>query len=82
MNAIWMGLLNRLMAYLCGQLWDIAKREVALMEAERDLPKPEKRSRVIARLSAAAKEMGMEMADSLINFAIEAALQYLRRRAG
>ncbi|MDG4595503.1 MAG: hypothetical protein P9F75_07385 [Candidatus Contendobacter sp.] len=81
MNAIWMGLLNQLMGYLCGQLWAIAKEWVAIYEQE-SFPDAEKRKRVYEMLSYQMYRAGVDVADSLINFSIEAALQYLRRRAG
>lgn len=84
MNAIWMGLLNQLMAYLCGQLWDIAKQWVAIYEEDEqsELSGAKKRGRVANMIREEARAIGVNITENLINLAVEAALQYLRRRAG
>ena len=79
-----MGLLNRLMGYLCGRLWDIAKQWVAIYETDdkAGLSGAEKRAHVAAMIREEARAIGVTLAESLINLAVEAAVQYVRRRAG
>ena len=80
MKTIWLALLNRIMAYLCGRLWELAKEWVALYE-RKDLTSAEKRERVADMLREEARIVGVDLAESLINLAIEAALQIVRRKA-
>lgn len=80
MNRIVAVLLNRLMMWLCGErLWTLAQSWVTLYE-NKDIPSDEKRGRVLVMLQVEAKTLGVELAESLINLAIEAAVQYVRRR--
>jgi len=53
---------------------------VALYE-RKDLTSAEKRERVADMLREEARIVGLDLADSLINLAIEAALQIVRRKA-
>lgn len=77
----WAAELNQIMAYLCGQVWVIAKEWVAIYEKE-TFSGAERQQKVYEMLSYQLRKSGLDVADSLINFAIEGALQYLRRRAG
>jgi len=54
---------------------------VALYE-RKDLSGAEKRARVLAALQEEFTTLGKTLAASLVGFAIEAAVQYVRRRAG
>jgi len=45
------------------------------------MPPYEKRARVFVALRDELQTLGLEVVETLINFAIEAALVYLRRRA-
>ena len=66
MNKLTLLLLDQVSTWVCGRdLWRSAQGWVALYE-RKDLSGAEKRARVLAA--------------SLVGFAIEAALQYLRRR--
>lgn len=78
MNQIVGVLLNRIMIWLTGpDLWERAQSWVALYE-NKDIPSSEKRERVLVMLEQELKTLGKELSASLINFAIEAALQYIR----
>lgn len=80
MNRVVAVLLNRLMIWLCGgRLWDLAQSWVKLYE-NKDLPSAEKRERALAMLQIEAHTLGIDLAQSLLNLAIEAAVQYVRRR--
>ena len=82
MNRIVAVLLNRVMHWLCGEsLWQRAQEWVALYE-RKDLSGDEKRERVLNAILAESAALGKELATSLVGFAIEAAVQSLRRRAG
>lgn len=77
MNPLTALLLERTARWVCGRdLWDAAQTWVALYECK-DLTGAEKRDRVLAALQ---KEF-VALAASLAGFAIEAAVQFLRRRA-
>lgn len=81
MNQIVAILLNRVMIWVCGgKVWELAQAWVKLYE-DKDLTGPEKRERVLAMLQVEAKTLGIDLAQSLLNLAIEAAIQYIRRRA-
>lgn len=81
MNRIIAVLLNRIMTWLVSDdLWERAQSWVALYE-NKDIPSSEKRERVLVMLEIELKTLSEELSTSLINFAIEAALQYVRRRA-
>lgn len=72
-------LLNRLMVWLCGgRLWDMAQQWVAMYETK-DLTGAEKHERVLAMLQEEARVIGLNLTNSLLNLAIEAAVQYVRR---
>lgn len=80
MNAVLTVLLDRVAACVCGQdLWGSAQAWVGLYERE-DLTGAEKRARVLAELQEEFADLGKTLAASLFGFAIEAALQYVRRR--
>lgn len=82
MNKLTTLLLDRVAAWVCGRdLWASAQEWVALYE-RKDLPGEEKRERVLNAILAEFAALGQDLAASLIGFAIEAAVQYLRRRAG
>lgn len=73
-------LLNWLMIWLCGgKLWELAQAWVKLYETK-DLTSAEKRERVLAMLQIEVQTLGLDIAQSLINLAIEAAVQYIRRK--
>lgn len=81
MNRIIAVLLNRIMTWLVSDdLWERAQSWVALYE-NKDIPSSEKRERVLVMLEQELKTLGKELSLSLKNFAIEAALQYVRRKA-
>lgn len=82
MNKLTLLLLDRVAAWICGRdLWASAQEWVALYE-RKDLSGDEKRERVLNAILAESAALGKELATSLVGFAIEAAVQYLRRRAG
>lgn len=79
MNRVVAVLLNRLMIWVVGgRLWELAQAWVTLYESK-DIPAEEKRGRVLAMLQTEAQTLGLDLAQSLINLAIEAAVQYVRR---
>ena len=81
MNKLTLLLLDRVAAWLCGRdLWAAAQSLVALYE-DKTMPPYEKRARVFVALRDELQTLGLEVVETLINFAIEAALVYLRRRA-
>ena len=80
MNRIVAVLLNRVMLWACGdRLWQRAQEWVALYEAD-DLPGAVKRERVACGLRDELAALGQDLTTSLIHLAIEAAVQYGRRR--
>ena len=80
MNRIVAVLLNRLMIWLVSDdLWQRAQSWVTLYE-NKNIPGPEKRERVLVMLETELKVLGKELSASLINFLIEAAIQYVRRK--
>lgn len=82
MNKLTLLLLDRVATWVCGRdLWESSQSWVALYE-RRDLTSAEKRARVLAAIQEEFAALGRDLAASLLNFAIEAAVQYLRRRAG
>lgn len=82
MNKLTVLLLDRVARWVCGRdLWVAAQEWVALYE-RKDLTGAEKRDRVLAALQEEFAALGKDLATSLVGFAIEAALQSLRRRAG
>lgn len=81
MNHITALLLNRLMAWLVSaDLWQRAQSWVELYE-DKDISSAEKRERVLVMLETEIKALGLGFGTSLLNFAIEAAVQYVRRTA-
>lgn len=81
MNKLTLLLLDRVAAWVCGRdLWASAQSWVALYES-RSLSGAEKRDRVLNALQEEFAALGKELAASLVGFAIEAAVQYVRRRA-
>ena len=81
MNAVITALLDRVARWVCGRdLWAAAQEWVALYERH-DLTGAEKRERVLDALQEQFTILGRELAASLAGFAIEAAVQVLRRRA-
>ena len=79
MNRIVAVLLNRLMTWLVSDdLWQRAQSWVTLYE-NKNIPGPEKRERVLVMLELELKTLGQGLSTSLINFAVEAAVQYVRR---
>lgn len=81
MNKLTLLLLDQVSAWVCGRdLWRSAQGWVALYE-RKDLSGAEKRARVLAALQEEFTTLGKTLAASLVGFAIEAALQYVRRRA-
>lgn len=79
MNKIKLALWNQLLIWLCGgTLWQRARAWVALYERQ-DLTGAEKRDQVVAGLTAELQTLGLAVAGSLINLAVEAAVQYLRQ---
>lgn len=81
MNAVITALLDRVAAWVCGRdLWAAAQSWVVLYE-RKDLTGAEKRVRVLAALQEEFAALGKDLAASLAGFALEAAVQYLRRRA-
>jgi len=79
MNRIVAVILNRLMTWLVSDdLWQRAQSWVALYE-NKAIPSAEKRECVFVMLEMELKTLGQELSTSLINFALEAALQYVRR---
>lgn len=81
MNRIIAVLLNRIMTRLVSDdLWKLAQSWVSLYE-NKDIPSSEKRERVLVMMEMELKVIGKELSVSLINFAVEAALQYVRRRS-
>lgn len=80
MNKLTVLLLDRVARWVCGRdLWAAAQSWVALYE-RRDLTGAEKRERVLAALREEFTALGKDLAASLAGFAIEAAVQSLRRR--
>lgn len=80
MNRIVAVLLNRIMIWLVSDdLWQQAQSWVLLYE-NKDIPSVEKRDRVLVMLEMELKNLGLDLAQSVLNFAIEAALQYIRRK--
>ena len=80
MNKLVLLLLDRVAAWLCGRdLWASAQSWVALYE-RRDLTGAEKRARVLAAIQEEFAPLGKDLAASLVHFAIEAAVQYVRRK--
>lgn len=78
MNRIIATLLNRLMIWLVSaDLWERAQSWVALYE-NKSIPSVEKHERVLVMLETELKTLGVELGTSLLNFAIEAAVQYVR----
>lgn len=72
---------NRLMTWLIGdRLWELAQNWVGIYE-DKDIPSEEKRARVVNALLHEAGILSLEVATSLVNLAVEAAVQYLRRFA-
>lgn len=81
MNRIIAVLLNRLMTWIVSaELWERAQSWVALYE-NKELSGAEKRERVLVMLEAELKTLGKDLTTSLLNFAIEAAVQYARRQS-
>lgn len=82
MNKLKLLLLDRVAAWVCGRdLWVTAQELVALYE-RKDMSGKEKRERVLSAILTDFAALGQDLATSLVSFAIEAALQALRRRAG
>lgn len=82
MNKLTTLLLDRVAAWICGRdLWASAKEWVALCE-NKNMPPYEKRARVFVALREKFAALGKDLSASLVGFAIEAAVQSLRRRAG
>ena len=80
MSKLTLLLLDRVSAWVCGRdLWHSAQAWVGLYE-RKDLSGAEKRSRVLAALQEEFAALGKDLAASLVGFAIEAAVQYVRRR--
>lgn len=80
-NRIIAVLLNRLMTWLVSaDLWERAQSWVKLYE-DKELPATEKRARVLVMLETEIKTLGLGFGTSLLNFAIEAAVQYVRRKS-
>lgn len=80
MNAVITALLDRVARWVCGRdLWTAAQSWVALYE-RKDLSSAEKRERVLNALREEFAALGKELAASLAGFALEAAVQILRRR--
>ena len=79
MNRIVAVLLNRLMIWvISADLWERAQSWVALYE-RKNLPPAEKRARVLVMLETELWRLGLDLTTSLLNFALEAAVQYVRR---
>ena len=79
MNRIVAILLNRIMTWLVSDdLWERAQSWVALYE-NKDIPGAEKRERVLVMLETELKTLGRTLTTSILNFVIEAAVQYVRR---
>ena len=80
MNRIVAVLLNRLMTWLVSDdLWQRAQSWVTLYE-NKNIPGPEKRERVLIMLETELWALGRTLTTSILNFVIEAAVQYVRRR--
>lgn len=80
MNSLVAILLNRVMLWLCGDsLLTRAQDWVALYE-DKTMPGAEKRERVLHGLQEELTVLGQDLTTSLIHLAIEAAVQYVRRR--
>lgn len=78
MNSVKKVLLNRIMLWLCGdKLWELARAWVRLYE-NKEMSGKEKQERVLNMLQIEVQTLGLDIATSLINLAIEAAVQYLR----
>ena len=79
MNRIVAVILNRLMMWLVSDdLWQRAQSWVALYE-NKDIPGAEKRERVLVMLETELWALGRTLTTSILNFVIEAAVQYVRR---
>lgn len=79
MNRIVAILLNRIMTWLVSDdLWERAQAWVALYENKK-LPPDEKRARVRVMLETELWALGRTLTTSILNFVIEAAVQYVRR---
>ena len=80
MNKLTLLLLDRVAAWVCGRdLWGSAQAWVGLYE-RKDMTGAEKRARVLDAIQKEFFALGKELATSLVGFAIEAAVQYVRRR--
>lgn len=79
MNRIVAVLLNRLMIWLVSDdLWQRVQSWVTLYE-NKNIPGPEKRERVLVMLETELWALGRTLTTSILNFVIEAAVQYVRR---
>ena len=79
MNRIVAILLNRIMTWLVSDdLWQRAQSWVTLYE-NKNIPRPEKRERVLVMLETELWALGRTLTTSILNFVIEAAVQYVRR---
>lgn len=73
-------LLNQIMNWVVGgAMWRQAQAWVKLYE-DSTLTGAEKRAKVVAGMLTEAQALGIVLAESLINFAVEAAVQYVRQR--
>ena len=80
MNKLKLLLLDQVANWFCGRdLWASAQTWVALYE-RKDLTGAEKRARVLNAIQEEFAVLGKALGVSLIGFAIEAALQYVRRK--
>ena len=72
--------LNRALSLFLGELWLFLKEAVATYE-RLDLHSAQKRAMVYEEAMNHAKKAGLDIAASLINLGIEAALQVVRKGA-
>ena len=80
MKTIALFFLNRALSLLLGELWLFLKEAVATYE-RLDLHSAQKRAMVYEEAMNHAKKAGLDIAASLINLGIEAALQVVRKGA-
>ena len=80
MNRLTTLMLERVSAWVCGrELWGMALDMVMIYE-RKEMSGAEKRARILAAMYTEFEVMGKDLASSLAGFAVESALQYIRRR--
>lgn len=81
-NAMKMAALNALLKWVAGQLWDLAKETVDLMNRRDDLSGAEKFMQAKNILHEHLVLAGRSLQLSAINFLLEAAVQFYKAKTG